>query len=333
MLDLIDTSSKSLLGVINDVLDLSKIEAGKFAIVRGATEIRQVVKAVADLLGFRATEKHLSLIVEIDEKIPKFLYADSLRLNQILMNLVGNAIKFTDKGLVKILVKLDGSADGKVKVSFRVEDSGIGIPKNKLKSIFDSYNQVQTGTTKNYGGTGLGLTIVKKLSDLKGGTLSVESEPGIGSSFTFTNWYSTLEEPQAVIEPEIGKLQPFDNLRVLLAEDNAINQFIAVKLLQEWNATTEVAENGQKALELLKTNDFDIILMDTQMPLMDGYEAARKIRSEFPDDKRNIPIISVTAAVLKNEQREAMDAGMNAVIPKPYDPVQLYQKIKKLTGK
>ncbi len=333
MLELIETSSKSLLGVINDVLDLSKIEAGKFAIVRGNTDVRQLVRAVSDLLGFRATEKHLSLVVEISDKVPQFIYADSLRLNQILMNLVGNALKFTEKGMVKVLVKLEEAKNDKVKLSFRVEDSGIGIPEDKLKTIFDSYNQVQNSGTRNYGGTGLGLTIVKRLSDLKGGTLDVESEQGRGSTFTFTNWYTTMAEPDKEPDVEVGSLVPFENLRVLLAEDNTINQFIAVKLLQEWNAVTEVAENGIKALELFKEKDFDIILMDTQMPLMDGYEAARKIRSEFPDNKRNIPIISVTAAVLKSEQQEAMDAGMNAVIPKPYDPVLLYKKIKSLTGK
>ncbi len=332
MLDLIETSSKSLLGVINDVLDLSKIEAGKFAIVRGNTDVRQLVKAVSDLLGFRATEKQLSLVVDIDERIPKFIFADSLRLNQILMNLVGNALKFTEKGLIKVIVKLEESKGDRVKLSFRVEDTGIGIPQNKLKTIFDSYNQVQ-GSGKHFGGTGLGLTIVKKLSDLKGGVLDVESELGRGSAFTFTNWYQIVEKTQKE-EPSISvqDLVPFEKMNVLVAEDNAINQFIVVKLLSEWNAVTDVAENGLKVLEMLKEKDYDIILMDSQMPLMDGYETARKIRSEFPDEKRNIPIISVTAAVLKSEQREAMDSGMNAVVPKPYDPVMLYQEIKKLTS-
>lgn len=334
MLQLIETSSKSLLGVINDVLDLSKIEAGKFAIVRGNTELRPMLKAVSDLLGFKATEKNLSLMLEVDEKVPTYIYADSLRLNQILMNLVGNSLKFTEKGYVKISVTLQEVKKDKVKICFAVEDTGIGIPQNKLKHIFDSYSQAENQTATKFGGTGLGLAIAKKLSDLKGGKLEVSSELGKGSVFSFTNWYSTVEEPEAESEVvEIANLEPFANMRVLVAEDNVVNQFIVAKLLEGWNATAVIAENGIRAVEILREQDFDIVLMDSQMPLMNGYEAARKIRNEMPDDKRNIPIISVTAAVMKNEQDEAMNAGMNAVIPKPFDPIQLYQKIKKLTGR
>jgi PAS domain S-box-containing protein len=331
MIDLIDISSQSLLGVINDILDLSKIEAGKFSIVRDKTEIRPLVKSICDILKFKADEKGISLITTISENIPQYIIADSLRLNQILMNLMSNAIKFTQKGYVKLSVTMFDKRGNEARIAFDVEDSGVGIPHDKLEHIFDSFSQADNDTANKFGGTGLGLTITKRLAQLKGGELRVKSTAGKGSIFTFENTFVLVEDhltKQAGAEVEIV---PFErNLRVLLAEDNFVNQFAATNLLKKWNVIVDVAENGEVALEKLAANDYDLILMDTYMPVMNGYETTRKIRTEFKGGKQSIPIVSLSAAVLEEEVRQAKEAGMDAQINKPFNPKILYKTIHNL---
>lgn len=331
ILELIDVSSQSLLGVINDILDLSKIEAGKFSIIRGETDVRAVTRNVCDILKFKADEKGISLINEVEERIPKYIIADSLRLNQILTNLMSNAIKFTQKGFVKLSVNMFDKRGNQAKISFSVEDSGIGIPHDKLEYIFDSFSQAEDDTATKFGGTGLGLTITKKLAQLKGGDLSVKSVAGKGSIFTFTNTFTVVEDAKVAVNEKDTEIIPFENpVRVLLAEDNFINQFAATTLLKKWNIEVDVADNGEIALNKLAENDYDIILMDTYMPVMNGYEATRKIRSEFEGGKQTIPIISLSAAVLEEEVRQAKDAGMNAQVSKPFNPKVLYKTIREL---
>lgn len=334
VLELISVSSQSLLGVINDILDLSKIEAGKFSIVRGDTNVRTLAKNVCDILKYKADEKNLSLILHIDETVPALIYADSLRLNQILMNLMSNAIKFTDKGYVNLEIRVSERKADKIRLLFIVEDSGIGISADKLEHIFDSFAQAEDDTTMRFGGTGLGLAITKKLAELKGGTLSVKSMLGKGSVFSFSNWYTVIDSSQRRPGDEDIEIVPFEKpVRMLMAEDNTINQFAAKNLLKRWNVEMDVADDGQVAFEKLQRKDYDIVLMDIHMPRLNGYEAARKIRNELPEPKRSVPIITLSASVLENEVRAAQDAGMDDVVTKPFNPKILYAKIKRLLEK
>lgn len=332
LLDMLETSSRSLLGVINDVLDISKIEAGKFNIVRAPHNLRKIIESVHGLLKFSADEKSIELDLEIDKDVPEALLVDSLRINQILMNLLSNAIKFTDRGTVKLKVSVLQKNNEKVKLKFTVEDSGIGIPADRLSKIFDSFEQAEDDTASKYGGTGLGLTIVKKLVELKGGELTVSSQIGQGSVFNFINWFDISKMPEhKAVKPTVA-LTPFVGLKVLVAEDNMINQFMLVKMLKDWNATVMVADNGTTAIEKFTEEDYDLVLMDTHMPGMNGYQAARAIRMDFDEPKRSVPIISLSAAAYEHEHKEAISSGMNDVLPKPFEPHELHSKIVKLIG-
>ncbi|WDF57065.1 hybrid sensor histidine kinase/response regulator [Mucilaginibacter sp. KACC 22063] len=331
MVNLLGTTSQSLLGVINDVLDISKIEEGKFRIVRTPGNTRSIIQSVVDLLKYKADGKDINLELHIDQGVPEYIMVDSLRLNQILMNLLSNAIKFTEKGWVKLSVKVLESHQDKSKIEFCIEDTGIGIAQDRIDRIFDSFEQADDDTAAKYGGTGLGLAIVKKLIELKGGELKVSSKPGKGSLFCFTNWYAEAEQiKDSRPKPSVKSLAPFENVRVLVAEDNLVNQFMLSKILKDWHVTIEMVDNGQKALNKLEEEDFDLILMDTHMPEMDGYTAARLIRHKFDEPKSSIPIISLSAASFDHEQEEALQSGMNEVLAKPFQPYQLHDKMSKL---
>jgi CheY-like chemotaxis protein len=221
--------------------------------------------------------------------------------------------------------------DKQVKLKFTVEDSGIGIPENRLKGIFESFEQAEDDTAAKYGGTGLGLAIVKNLVELKGGELTVTSSAGKGSTFSFVNWYSVAAKPK---EREVIKsdtiLEPFENLRILVAEDNLVNQFMLAKMLKDWAVDFEMVDNGRKVLDKLQDKNYDLILMDTHMPELNGYETAKNIRIDFKEPKRSIPIISLSAASFEYEQQEAILAGMNDVLSKPFQPYELHGKIKKV---
>ncbi|RZK41339.1 MAG: response regulator [Pedobacter sp.] len=331
MLSLLKTSSSSLLGVINDVLDLSKIESGKFKINRGETKIIELCEAVINLLGIGAKEKNIELRVELDPSLPKKIIADSLRLNQILMNLIGNAIKFTNQGSVTLKVDVLDKKGNNLRIQFAIIDSGIGIAKENINKIFEVFEQADDQTTVKFGGTGLGLSIVKNLAKLKGGILNVESEEGKGSKFTFTNWYEVVSSTDQV-EADNNKatLHSFDGVKILLAEDNAINTFLVIKILKGWNVEVEVVENGQQAIEKIKVNNYDLVLMDTYMPVMNGLDAIRLIRAgEVAPDKKDIPIINFSAAVMESDKQVAIDAGANDILDKSFEPHLLHDKIKR----
>lgn len=334
MLDLLEVSSQSLLGVINDVLDISKIDAGKFSIIRSVNKLDDLIQAVYRLLKFKADEEHIEFFLHVDPEIPAYLMIDSLRLNQILMNLLSNAIKFTKRGHVKLNVVLLKKESDRVKLQFTVEDTGIGIPKHRLADIFESFEQADDETATKYGGTGLGLAIVKKLIELKGGELTVDSRIGKGSIFTFTNWYTIAAKPiEEKVQKTDANLKPFNNVSVLVAEDNLVNQFMLSKILADWKVKVDMVNNGVKVIDKLKENDYDIILMDTHMPEMNGYQAARKIRIDFDEPKRSIPIISLSAASFDHEQQEAITSGMDDVLAKPFLPHQLHEKMLRLLNK
>jgi len=333
MIALLEISSNSLLGVINDILDLSKIEAGKFKINRASTDIIMTCHAVINLLRIRAKEKNLDLITEFDPDIPKNIFADSLRLNQILMNLIGNAIKFTNEGSVTLKVEIIDRKGNNVQMMFSVTDTGIGIAANKIDKIFDTFEQADDNTTLNFGGTGLGLSIVKNLAYLKGGELTVKSVQSQGSTFCFSNWYEVMPDSAKTGSKISPKLLPFENVKILVAEDNPINKFLIVKILKGWNIIADVVENGKEALDKLKDNDYDLILMDTFMPVMNGLEATKLIRENFVDGKKDIPVITFSAAVMENDKKAAIDAGANDVLSKPFELGILHQKITQFTQK
>jgi CheY-like chemotaxis protein len=224
------------------------------------------------------------------------------------------------------------SAEGKAKLKFSVQDTGIGIPENKIDKIFESFEQADDDTDHKYGGTGLGLSIVKKLVELKGGELIVSSEFGKGSIFSFVNWFDIAANQKQVTRINPADLAKFDNVSVLVAEDNTINQFMIKKILTSWNLKVTIVENGQLALDSLKHTSFDIVLMDTHMPVLGGFEATRRIRKDLPDGVNNIPIISLSAAVLEEEMQEALDAGVNDIVSKPFDLSVLHHKIQKLVN-
>jgi signal transduction histidine kinase len=332
---LMDISSKSLLGIVNEILESAKIDAGKVEIVRSKTDIIDLVKNICDVTMPMANEKGLKLICTIDKEVPQMIMADALRLNQILMNLISNAIKFTNSGDIKVNLTLKEKNDTNALLEFTVKDSGIGITKSSIEKIFTRFEQIEDKTWQKFGGTGLGLSIVKRLIELKGGTLNVDSEIGVGTTFIFDNWYKLANEPAKTnsLPKNLSDLPKLDNVLVLLAEDNTINQFMIVKMLKEWNIEVDVAINGLDAFEKLKRNNYNLILMDIHMPVMNGYEATRKIRKEMIDSKKNIPIISFSASVINHEKDEAKKAGGDDFIEKPFEPIVLHHKIRKLVNK
>ena len=337
-LNIIKKSSENLLVIINDILDLSKIEAGKMEFEKIDFLVSEVVETVFYTVHFKAEEKNLELTYTIDEGLPKALQGDPVRLNQILINLTGNAIKFTEKGSVNIGVKLLNKSGNQVIVEFAVTDTGIGIPEDKLNSIFESFSQASSDTTRKFGGTGLGLTISKQLIELQGGVIYVRSDYGKGTTFSFKMPYEIGSAD------EIGKkmmsmtdISPDElkGIRILLVEDNQFNQMVAVDTLEELvkGISIEIAENGKKALEKLEANDYDVVLMDIQMPEMDGFETTVHIRKNFPSQKNKIAIIAMTANVTKDEVDKCFEAGMDEYIAKPFVPQDLLNKLGKMWKK
>lgn len=329
-IDAVKTSGENLLVIINDILDFSKIQSGKFAFEQIELNLSQLISALSELMLQKLDEKNLKLLIKIDEKIPQSLIGDPLRLNQILLNLVGNAIKFTEKGEVRVEVDLISEEEDILDVQFSVIDTGIGISLDKQLSIFNGFTQASNETTRKYGGTGLGLTIVKQLIEMQGGAISVQSELGIGSVFTFNLKFKKFIaqdiEKNNVTQDEI-LVNNIPELKILLVEDNLLNQILAKKVLSDWKWNVEVAENGLIALEKIGKNYFDIILMDIQMPEMDGYETTRTIRTMLDSPECDIPIIAMTAHAMSGEAEKCLKAGMNDYISKPFDTKELYSKI------
>lgn len=332
-LNAIDTSSNMLLLIINDILDISKIEAGKMIIEQHDFKLHDLIYSIIDVFEIRAKEKKIDLKCNLDDDLPKIIIGDPLRLNQILYNLLGNAIKFTSKGVVTLTVKVnpDNTNDFESSLLFQVSDTGIGIPKEKHQQIFSEFTQANGNTTRVFGGTGLGLSIVKSLTTLQGGTLGVESEEDKGATFWVALVYENGSIKNLQDQPLAKNNFDIDGIRILLVEDNPVNQLVACDLLNEEGANVRIVENGKLALEAYRNDDFDIILMDMQMPVMDGYEAIKLIRSDFPNSKKSIPIIALTAHAVEGEQKKCLYAGANDYITKPFQPNELFGKIFLLT--
>jgi signal transduction histidine kinase/CheY-like chemotaxis protein/Tfp pilus assembly protein PilF len=329
-------SSESLLVIINDILDLSKIQAGKIELEHIPFSIVETLNNVNTIMQFKAEEKGLELKSTIPDNIPQVM-GDPTRLRQVIINLVGNAIKFTEKGMVNISLTLkENRHDDNLDAHFSISDTGIGIDQNKLKEVFNSFEQVVTNTTRKYGGTGLGLSISKKLVTLHNGKIWVESEKGKGSQFHFTIPYQKCKDQQCAEDTSTQMLntRAFDQLKgikILLVEDNEFNAIVAREELEHAikNSSIEVAENGSIAIERVQSSNFDVVLMDVQMPVMNGYEATQAIR-DLVGEKSKIPIIAMTANVMKEEVELCFKAGMDDFIGKPFETEELIHKIHNL---
>jgi signal transduction histidine kinase/CheY-like chemotaxis protein len=319
--NLIQNSGENLLSVVNDILDISKIEAGMMRITKNPFSINEVCTSLELMFQHKVNEKKLRFIFDYDNSIPNTLIGDAERLNQVLINLLNNAIKFTEKGSVKLAVQMLQKTTTEVKIQFVVKDTGIGISKEKLATVFERFEQAENNTARQYGGTGLGLAIVEKIVDMQGGEISADSNVGEGSLFKVVLSYEYIAEQekglQNTLTPKnVNDKKVFNSNKILVAEDNKTNQTLLKFMLQQWNLSYDLAENGKEVLEMLQDKKYDLILMDIQMPLMDGYEAATRVRKNL---SIAIPIIAMTAHVMPTEKQKCIDAGMNDYISKPID--------------
>jgi len=327
----ISTSSAQLMGIINDVLDLSKIEAGKMDSVKSQFDMYELLRSVVTILEIRANEKNLSLYIEIDSDVPQFVIGDDIHLNQILYNILGNALKFTEKGEVKLKVSLIEDFDEEKTIQFVITDSGIGMEEEVKDKIFDAFTQAESETTRKFGGTGLGLAIVQNLVELQGGTIEVKSKLNHGSCFTIRLKYLEAKiNSNDSEEQQVNDFLRLNGIRVLMVEDNLVNQMVTKDLLVEKGVEVLVAENGQIALDILQKEQFDLILMDMQMPVMDGFQVMQCIRDSDDLQLRKIPILALTANVIQTEINKCYDFGANDYLAKPFKPDVLYSKMLNL---
>ncbi|NVO83306.1 hybrid sensor histidine kinase/response regulator [Hymenobacter terrestris] len=333
-LEAIQSSSQNLLVILNDILDSSKMEAGKLTLEQVPFRLPALLERVQAMFRFALDAKGLYLRTEIGPQVPEAITGDPVRLQQVLVNLVGNALKFTAQGGITLLLEAGPAANAVSEpvLRFGVRDTGIGIALEQQEAIFEDFSQANASTTRQYGGTGLGLSIARNLVQLHGGQLWVESIEGQGSTF----WVEIPAYPAdpATIPPEAtAVLPPFEPaLRVLVAEDNTLNQLVARRTLEAWNVLVTVADNGRLAVEAARQQPFDAVLLDVQMPEMDGYEAARQLRLLFPDSTR-LPLIGLTASALPEDRVLALAAGMNDTLAKPFDPAVLYARLAHYTGR
>ncbi|SHN12729.1 ATP-binding protein [Mucilaginibacter sp. OK098] len=333
-LNVLKSSANNLQSIVNDVLDFNKIEAGKVIFEHSKFSIVDLLQNICGAQQLKAEEKGLAFTLKIDPTLNnRVLLGDSTRLTQILFNLVSNAIKFTREGNIYVKAFCYEDRDNKVRVTFTVKDTGIGIDKDNLQSIFEPFTQESITTTRQYGGTGMGLAIVKRLLELQGLQMHVSSKLGEGSEFSFNMEFAVSS---ASIN-EVGEKHPLlqnpgvlSNLKMLIAEDNPVNVLLMKKLLSKWKIIPTIAENGKVAIDIFKTGNFDIILMDLQMPVMNGFDAAMEIRKLPIAKKANVPIIALTAAALLDIEEQVLNAGMNDYVSKPFKPEELMEKIQNL---
>jgi CheY-like chemotaxis protein len=328
----IKESAENLLTIINDLLDFSKIKSGKFHIDDQDFNIADTVKKAIYPLQIKAQEKNLALNCLIDTTAPETVTGDALRLQQMIINLAANAVKFTQEGGITVKVYPAEQTEMDVLLCVEVSDTGIGIPESKLEHVFELYAQSDKTTSRVYGGTGLGLAIVKQLAELQNGKVTVRSAIGEGSVFTVLIPYKIkAAAPVKSTKTEAGNSSRILNgLRILVAEDNMINQKVVLYTLKNQGAEVSIANNGKEAVDLLGINTYDLILMDLQMPEMDGYQATQHIRSRM---KMEIPIIAMTADAMKGESDKCIEAGMQDYVSKPFEPKELFSKILQFAGK
>ncbi len=334
--EVISSSADALLAIINDILDFSKIEAGEMQLEKRRFSPSQTLKSIKSLLKVKADEKGLSLTTRISEDVPGHLVGDEGRIRQILINLAGNAVKFTTRGSVRIDAYIRERRKTTTVLAYEVKDTGPGIPEEFQENLFEKFSQADTSITRTFGGTGLGLAISKHLAEMMNGKVEVESQPGIGSLFRVFLELDNADEKADVLEKPTALNRAWERpavtpekVRILLAEDNPVNQKIALIMLKQHGFSATVANNGIQVLERLKKEPYDLILMDVQMPGLDGIETAKIIRD--PDSKvvcKTIPIIAMTAHAMKDDQIRCLAAGMNAYLAKPIDQKKLVSMIK-----
>ena len=331
-LEAIDTSGKNLLNIINDILDFSKIEAGMFSIEKTPFSLQQTLHSVNMMFFEKAQSKGLKFFMSIDPETPSLVIGDPTRFTQIMINLIGNALKFTNKGSVTIECDVESKTEKEVIIRIAVTDTGIGISPDKLDSIFNRFTQAEEDTTRNFGGTGLGLSIAKKLVELQDGELWVESKLDEGSVFGFRISYGISESKEYIHQetekkPPVESKKSFVGKKLLVVEDNLLNQKLATTLLGNEGFEVHVADNGQVAIDILEKESYDLVLMDIQMPVMDGYQTALKMRDVL---QLSVPVIAMTANALAGERERCLQAGMNDYITKPFKTQELLDKISQL---
>jgi len=315
-------SASGLLEILDDILDFSRIESGKLALESIPFDLVETAKRSVQILSLAAESKHIELQCEISSTLPKALVGDPGRIQQVLINLLGNAVKFTNTGFVKLDLQSETLSSGKVRVKFEVVDSGIGISPEQQQRIFEAFTQADSSTTRKFGGTGLGLSISAQLVRMMGGTLAVQSGLGKGSKFHF----SLDLEPASALEtvPKSNLIAPTRSLRILVAEDNEVNRVLIQRVLDRGGHRVTTVTTGLEALEALNSNVFDVVLMDVHMPELDGLEATRQIRGKEAASGGHIPVIALTALAIKGDAERCLDAGMDAYLPKPLKKDDLF---------
>jgi hypothetical protein len=330
-LSAIEKSADNLLVVLNDILDFSKMESGKLKLEKIGFRPEQVVESLMKSMEYKAAAKDIYLKYTMGDGTDNVILGDPVRLHQVLMNLVNNAIKFTKKGTVEVNCELESETANELQICVKVCDTGIGIPANKFEQIFEDFHQADDSTTRQFGGTGLGLAISKKLVEMQGGELMVESEEGQGSVFSFSLTYEKGKDSDIPTQKEELRAQEdLSGIKVLLVEDHELNQMIARIIMEEAGIEVDTAANGEVAVDMLRDNAYDVVLMDIQMPVKGGIEATRIIRDEL---KLKVPIIAVTANALKGDMEKFMDAGMDDYLSKPFKLPEFKRKIARLTGR
>ncbi|MFN3555194.1 MAG: PAS domain S-box protein [Bacteroidales bacterium] len=328
-LEILNFSAKDLLSIVNDILDYSKIEAGKLELESIAIPTSDYLEKIVKTNYLKAKEKGIKLELDCDPNLPDILMGDPLRLGQVLKNLISNAVKFTDRGGVKLIVKQVSRDQESCRVYFGVKDTGIGIKPDKIESLFEVFTQASSETSRKYGGTGLGLAIVKSLLYMHNSRISVESQPDQGSLFFFEIDfpYQLKQKAQGATDLEKPENYSLKGYNILLVEDNAMNIMVAKKIFDKWDCKIKIAEDGYIAMQQATRHDFDLVLMDLQMPGIDGFETTRKIR-KMSNHYKHIPIIALSAAAPGEVKEKVLEAGMNEMVTKPFNPKQLYALIK-----
>jgi CheY-like chemotaxis protein len=323
-------SAEMLLTLVNDILDISKIEAGSILLEQTAFDIRQWVNEVVEPGFAKARAKGLDVRVDVSAELPPLIVGDTTRIGQVLSNLIDNAVKFTPSGLVSVVAVPSHAPDGRRMLRVSVTDSGIGIPLDKQAVVFEKYRQADSSTTRRYGGTGLGLAICRQLATLMDGDIGLESTEGVGSTFWFAIPLAAapVVAPKPAAEPASDEReQPERQPVALLVEDNATNQFVARRFIEKAGCVVDVAANGAEALECIAARDYDIVFMDCQMPIMDGYEATKRIRQ---GRLASVPIIAMTAHAMKGDRERCIAVGMNDYLSKPLKPATVVEMIERV---
>ena len=333
-LDMLKFSAENLLLLVNNVLDVNKLDSSKAELEKVGFNLVELVKRAYSSSKLRASEKNLDFKLFTDPVLEgKLVISDPTRVTQVILNLINNAIKFTEKGSISISVQSLGMSKKKIKVQFSIEDTGIGISPENQHIIFEPFTQASPSTSRNYGGTGLGLQIVEKTLSMFDSKISLTSEENIGSKFVFTidfN-YIVLEEPKPILT--LNSQNDLSGLKVLVAEDNSVNRMVIEKILKKWNILPTIVDDGLRAVQSVEHGDFDVVLMDIHMPIMDGYEATAGIRKLKDLTKASISIIALTASVNDKVNRNVMDAKMDDYLAKPFNPDHLFAKLNEIANR